>query len=131
MGCAPLPVLKLPSDVAVLSGPERPEPTIGRTPPPDYLGGTTKTFALVCLNDPMTAPIVMCGLGKAARDDKPDAAAEGTQKKVAQFHRVQCLGGHVEIVQAWSKGEARALVKKRGYELARVGRETGQGKRAA
>lgn len=130
MGCAPQPIRDV-ATISVLSGPDRPVPLFGRVRPPAY-HGKFKTFAFVCLDSVETAPIAMAGLGKAAEDDakKPAATAE-PQKKVAPFHRVQCLGGHVEIVQAWSKSESRALVKKRGYTLARVTPEPVHSKRAA
>lgn len=131
MGCAPLPVLKLPAEIAVLSGPCRPVPMIGSTPPPAY-HGKLKTFAFVCLDALETAPIAIHGIAKAARDEaKPADVAADPDKKVAPFHRIPCADGHVETVQAWSRGEARGIAKKRGCTLARVGRETGQAKKAA
>lgn len=132
------PPLENPADIEVLSGPHRPPPTYPHGSFLKYLGGTLKTFATVCLEHPVTALIVIDGLGRAAFKDKEalkilaapeDAeykpaedvaspAFEPTkQKKVAPFHRVPVMGGRVECVQAWTKGEARAKVRALGFEI--------------
>ena len=80
MGIAPQPVLHV-DEISVLSGPDRPVPLIGRTRPPAY-HGKLKTFAFVCLDSELTAPIAVAGVGKAAEDEakKPAAATSKSSR---------------------------------------------------
>lgn len=80
----------------------------------------SRSFVPVLLQSPLTARMAAEGLRDACKErPKPKEAGEKIGK-VAPFHRILCQGGRVEIVQAWTKGEARSVAKNRGLTLARA-----------
>lgn len=73
--------------------------------------------------------LLFAGLTDRAKE-KP-AAAVDKPKKVAPFHRILVDGGQLKTVQAWTRGEARAELKRRGYTIDKSGQQATRERRAA